>query len=66
MDVTAILKQLRDERTQLEEAIMALERLQLGAGKRRGRPPKWMQSLHTAEPTAPKRRGRPPKHPVNQ
>ena len=37
---------------QLEEAILTLERLARGRGRRRGRPPAWMTEL--------KRRGRPP------
>jgi len=42
MDVTKILEQLREERDQIEAAIVTLERLALGRGKRRGRPPSWM------------------------
>ena len=42
MDVTNILEQLREERDQIEAAIVTLERLALGRGKRRGRPPSWM------------------------
>ncbi len=53
MDVTKILAELRQERVQLEEAILSLERLARGRGRRRGRPPAWL-----AEP--PKKRGRPP------
>jgi len=53
MDVAKILTELRQERVQLEEAILSLERLARGRGRRRGRPPAWL-----AEP--PKRRGRPP------
>jgi len=52
MDVTKILADLRQERDQLEEAILSLERLARGRGKRRGRPPAWM--------TVAKKRGRPP------
>lgn len=52
MDVLKMLAELREERQQIEEAIMTLERLARGRGKRRGRPPAWM--------TAIKRRGRPP------
>jgi hypothetical protein len=52
MDVTKILADLRQEREQLEEAILSLERLALGRGKRRGRPPAWMAET--------KKRGRPP------
>ena len=47
-----MVEELRTERAQIEEAIMALERLARGRGKRRGRPPAWM--------TGTKRRGRPP------
>ena len=54
MDVTKILAELREERLQIEEAIMSLERLARGRGKRRGRPPQWLAEV------APKRRGRPP------
>ncbi len=52
MDVNKILVELRQEREQLEEAIMVLERLARGRGKRRGRPPAWLSEV--------KRRGRPP------
>ena len=41
-------------RQQIEEAILSLERLARGRGRRRGRPPSWL-----AEVTG-KRRGRPP------
>ena len=54
MDVTKILAELKEERVQIEEAIVSLERLARGRGRRRGRPPAWM-----AEITG-KRRGRPP------
>ena len=37
---------------QVEEAILVLERLAAGRGRRRGRPPAWMSAV--------KRRGRPP------
>jgi hypothetical protein len=52
MDIAKMLADLRQERDQVDEAIMVLERMALGRGKRRGRPPAWM--------TAVKRRGRPP------
>lgn len=52
MDVIKMLAELRHEREQLEEAILTLERLARGRGRRRGRPPAWMTEL--------KRRGRPP------
>lgn len=54
MDVSKILTELKEERLQIEEAIVSLERLARGRGKRRGRPPAWMADL------AVKRRGRPP------
>jgi hypothetical protein len=44
MDVAKILAELRQEREQLEEAIVSLERLAQGRGKRRGRPPAWMSA----------------------
>jgi hypothetical protein len=55
MDLLKMLADLRQQRAQIEEAIVVLERLALGHGKRRGRPPGWM-----AAASAPKRRGRPP------
>lgn len=55
MDITRMLADLRQERAAVEEAIMILERLARGRGKRRGRPPLWMTE---AQPV--KRRGRPP------
>ena len=39
MDVTKILTELRQEREQIEEAILSLERLARGRGRRRGRAP---------------------------
>ena len=52
MDINKMLADLRVEREQIEEAIMTLERLARGRGRRRGRPPAWMSEI--------KRRGRPP------
>jgi hypothetical protein len=54
MDVSKVLTELRQEREQIDEAILSLERLVAGRGKRRGRPPAWMANLPV------KRRGRPP------
>ncbi len=51
MDVAKILTELRQEREQIEEAIISLERLARGRGKRRGRPPAWLALA--------KKRGRP-------
>ena len=55
MDVSKILAELREERQQIEEAIVSLERLARGRGRRRGRPPSWMVDVVPV-----KRRGRPP------
>ena len=52
MDINKMLAELRAEREHVEEAIIVLERLARGQGKRRGRPPAWMTTV--------KRRGRPP------
>jgi len=53
MDVSKILVELRQERIQIEEAILSLERLARGRGRRRGRPPAWLAEQ-------PRKRGRPP------
>jgi hypothetical protein len=43
MNLHKTLKDLREERERIEEAILSLERLILSRGKRgRGRPPKWL------------------------
>jgi hypothetical protein len=63
MDVRQILAQLIEERQQVDEAIVNLERLAAGQGKRRGRPPAWLKNIKEASPGAsqkPKRRGRRP------
>jgi hypothetical protein len=65
MDITRILEELRREHAQLEEAILSLERLAVG-GKRRGRPPAWLQAaqqttLKAEAKPAPAARGRKPK-----
>jgi hypothetical protein len=57
MDIGAMLAELRQERDQISEAIMSLERLALGHQKRRGRPPAWMVAAR--QTTSAKRRGRP-------
>jgi hypothetical protein len=49
MDVTKMLADLREEREQIEEAIITLERLAQGRGKRRGRPPAWLQEARKRE-----------------
>jgi hypothetical protein len=40
MDVLKMLAELRQEHARVEEAIVVFERLALGHGKRRGRPPR--------------------------
>jgi hypothetical protein len=65
-----MLAELRLEREQIEEAILTLERLARGRGRRRGRPPAWLKDAQAAiaehvanvegtAPAAPRRRGRP-------
>ena len=43
MDVDGMIKSLQAEKEALDAAILVLERLALRAGKRRGRPPAWLQ-----------------------
>jgi len=54
MDVIEILAQLRQERQNIDEAILSLERLARRGQRRRGRPPAWLSEITV------KRRGRPP------
>lgn len=70
MDVDKMLAELRLEREQIEEAILTLERLARGRGRRRGRPPAWLKDVSASTPadedadmtplSEPRRRGRPP------
>jgi hypothetical protein len=72
LDVDKMLTELRLEREQIEEAILTLERLARGRGRRRGRPPAWLKEAAaesagdsnqggSAQLAAePRRRGRPP------
>lgn len=68
-----MLAELRLEREQIEEAILTLERLARGRGRRRGRPPAWLKDAaaaeaveaeeeepHSSGSAEPRRRGRPP------
>jgi hypothetical protein len=64
MDVNKMLQELREEREAIEEAILILERLARGRGKRRGRPPAWMSSITTK--TATRKVGRPRKNQTEQ
>lgn len=69
LDVDKMLAELRLEREQIEEAILTLERLARGRGRRRGRPPAWLKDVSSSTPeddpevgslSEPRRRGRPP------
>jgi len=51
MDITKMLAELCGEREAVEQAIIVLQRIAAGRGKRRGRPPAWMSQV--------KKRGRP-------
>jgi len=44
-----MLSELRSEQQRIQEAILVIERLAAGGGKRRGRPPKWMSNLNSNE-----------------
>jgi hypothetical protein len=68
-----MLADLRLEREQIDEAILTLERLARGRGRRRGRPPSWLKDAVASMPGEedpdaaavggpggePRRRGRP-------
>lgn len=56
LDVDKMLTELRREREQIDEAILTLERLARGRGKRRGRPPAWLKDAAAinAMPTDPR------------
>jgi hypothetical protein len=58
VDIIRILDELHQEKAQLEEVILSIERLAVGRGKRRGRPPAWMVLAKSVSEPAPKRRGR--------
>jgi len=42
-----MIAELHQEREGIEQAILVLERLAAGQGKRRGRPPAWMSAMKT-------------------
>jgi len=58
MDLTAIVKELIEERDMIDRAITSLERIAVHRGKRRGRPPAWM-TIMEKEAKEGKKRGRP-------
>lgn len=51
-----MLSDLRSERQRIQEAILVIERLAAGGGKRRGRPPKWMSNLNSTGTSLAQRR----------
>jgi hypothetical protein len=51
MNLSKMIAELRTERESVDQAIVMLERMATGKGRRRGRPPAWMTQV--------KRRGRP-------
>ena len=53
MDVHAVLKALHQERELLNQAIVTLEILARGKGKRRGRPPRWLREGRRGPPSRP-------------
>ena len=59
MDITKMLAELRQEREAIEEAILTLERLARGRGKRRGRPPTWLSEMRKKEKPVNTSKGRP-------
>ena len=54
MDLRRMLAELRQEWEALGEAILTLERLANGRGKRRGRPPAWLSEMRTKDKPAAK------------
>lgn len=49
MDINRMLAELKQERDSIEQAILTLEHLARGRGRRRGRPPAWMSALKKKE-----------------
>ena len=56
MDLSKMIAELRSELSAVDEAIGVLQRIAYGQGKRRGRPPLWMNGVEEGK----RRRGRPP------
>jgi hypothetical protein len=53
MNIIQMLSDLRAELQHIEEAIVVVQRLATGQGRRRGRPPKWMkESSGTLKPSS--------------
>jgi hypothetical protein len=50
MDLLKIISELKRERDLLDDAILQFQHLAVGrSGKRRGRPPKWLQEAESQE-----------------
>jgi hypothetical protein len=64
MDVVKMLAELRSEREAIEEAILTLERLAQGQGRRRGRPPAWLSAIRKEKEAPNGGRGRSAKAPA--
>jgi hypothetical protein len=56
MDLSKMLLDLRAEHEQITSAIRTLEALSYGVGRRRGRPPKWLEAVRTEQPIRKRRR----------
>ena len=61
MELGKILKALNDERETIDHAIVTLEHLAAGRGKRRGRPPLWMKAARERKKSEPKSKPKPRK-----
>jgi len=62
--VQKILAELAADRMQIEEAILSLERLARGRGRRRGKPPAWLNASEREAPKWPGPPRRPPTTPA--
>jgi hypothetical protein len=59
MELTKVIAELRAERTAIDEALAALDRIaRATTGKRRGRPPAWLAATTGAIPTGEPRKKR--------
>ena len=58
MDIVKAVVQLRHDLAEIDKAILALEELARGWGKRRGRPPAWMADPAAPEPPSRPRKGK--------
>ena len=65
MELDKILKALNEEAEAIDHAIVTLQHLATGRGKRRGRPPLWLNAARELEKSGlkskPRKRGRPRK-----